>query len=101
MADRSFHRAAGARMLHREEQRAPIVRDLAAANLRTDWTAHELAHLTALSAVGRADETAVIGVSGLHSVRHDPQIARGVEREIVGIRERAELLDIGIPSRNR
>ena len=55
--------------------------------------AHELPHLAALGAVRRAGEAAVVVVAGLIAVRDDPQVAVGVESQIVGIRERAQLVD--------
>jgi hypothetical protein len=82
------------RVLHRQEQRRPIRRELAAADLRADWTAHELAHVTALGTLGRNDETTVVVVAGLVSIGHDPEVPVGIETQVVGIRERAQLLAI-------
>ena len=80
----SCQRAAFARMLDGEEQRASVGRELAAADLAADGPAGEL--LAAGRAAGRSvghDEAAIVRDGPVVAVRDDPQPALRIDAEIV------------------
>src|SRR5690349_750744 len=93
---RLVERAAFAGMLYRQEQRAAVRRELAAADLTTRGTAGELAQQAAIRAGGRHHEAAVVRPAVIVGVAHDPQAALRVDAEIVGAMQARDLRAIPI-----
>ena len=90
VAARLFQRAAFARMLDGQEQRAAIGREFTAADFAASGAAGELLEKAALRSAGRHHVAAIVRMSVIVGVGDDPQPALRIDAEIVGAMNRAE-----------
>src|SRR3954468_12936466 len=90
VAARILERAAFAGMLDREEQRATVGRELAAADFTAGGTTRELLQPAALRPAGPHHEAAVVRPGVALAIRDDPEPALRVDAEIVGAMHAAD-----------